>query len=29
MEKIFKAIEDALAEAEMQFKDNKREKFKL
>jgi len=29
IEKIFKAIEEALAEAKMQFKDKKRNKFKL
>lgn len=29
IDKIFKAIEEALTEAKMQFKDKKREKFKL
>ena len=29
IDKIFKAIEEALTEAKMQFKDKKKEKFKL
>ena len=29
IDKIFKAIEEALVEAKMQFKDKKKEKFKL